>query len=60
VGSRNACEYGIYFAKLNSRPSAAGDPIGLLVVLYAISFLTLPAIEPVLHERLVKLGWIDK
>jgi hypothetical protein len=43
-----------------TRPRAWAVSIGLLVVLYAISFLTLPAIEPVLHERLVKLGWIDK
>jgi DoxX-like family len=43
-----------------TRPRAWAVPIGLLVVLYAISFLTLPAIEPALHERLVKLGWIEK
>jgi DoxX-like family len=43
-----------------TRPRAWAVPIGLLVVLYAISFLTLPAIEPALHERLVKLRWIDK
>jgi hypothetical protein len=30
----------------------------LLVVLYAVSFLTLPAVEHVMHERAVELGWI--
>jgi len=32
--------------------------IGLLVVLYAISFLTLPAVEHTMHEFAVELGWI--
>jgi len=41
-----------------NRPRAWAVPIGILVVLYAVSFLTLPAIEPALHERAVKLGWL--
>ncbi|NKE59897.1 DoxX family protein [Lentzea sp. PSKA42] len=32
--------------------------IGLIVVLYAVSFLTLPAVEAGMHEHAVKLGWI--
>ncbi|TQM02159.1 DoxX family protein [Pseudonocardia kunmingensis] len=32
---------------------------GLLVLAYAFSFLTLPVIEPVMHDRAVELGWID-
>lgn len=34
--------------------------IGLLVVLYAVSFLTLPAVEDFMHQHAVELGWIDK
>lgn len=33
--------------------------IALLVLAYAFSFLTLPVIEPVTHDRAVELGWID-
>jgi hypothetical protein len=43
-----------------SRPRAWTVPIGLLVVLYAVSFLSLPAVEDSLHERAVELGWIDE
>lgn len=35
-------------------------PIGLLVVLYAVSFLTLPAAEAMTHEWAVVNGWIDE
>jgi DoxX-like protein len=35
-------------------------PIGLLVVVYAVSFLTLPAVEAAMHEQAVELGWIDE
>lgn len=35
-------------------------PIGLLVVLYAVSLLTLPAIEDAMHEQAVELGWIEE
>jgi DoxX-like family len=43
-----------------TRPRAWAVPIGLLVVLYAFSFLTLPAVEDSFHKRAVELGWIDK
>jgi DoxX-like family len=43
-----------------TRPRAWAVPIGLLVLLYALSFLTLPAVEKAFHKRAVKLGWIDK
>ena len=43
-----------------TRPRAWAVPIGLLVVLYAVSFLSLPAVEEPLHERAVELGWIDE
>ncbi|MGK8508711.1 hypothetical protein ACRS5S_11820 [Nocardia asiatica] len=34
--------------------------IGVLVVLYAVSFLTLPAVEDAMHKNAVELGWIDE
>ncbi|WP_246124124.1 DoxX family protein [Nocardia bhagyanarayanae] len=34
--------------------------LGILVVLYAVSFLTLPVVEDVMHENAVELGWIDE
>jgi DoxX-like family len=43
-----------------TRLRAWAVPIGLLVVLYALSFLTLPAVQDSMHKRAVKLGWIDK
>jgi hypothetical protein len=43
-----------------TRPRAWAVPIALLVVLYAVSFLTLPAVEGPLHERAVELGWINE
>jgi DoxX-like family len=43
-----------------TRPRAWAVPIVLLVVLYAVSFLSLPAVEVALHKRAVRLGWIDK
>ncbi|MET8778028.1 DoxX family protein [Nocardia sp. NPDC004654] len=33
--------------------------IGVLVVLYAVSFLTLPVVEDVMHENAIQLGWIE-
>jgi hypothetical protein len=43
-----------------TRPRAWAISIGLLVVLYVVSFLTLPAVEEVMHENAVELGWIDE
>jgi DoxX-like family len=43
-----------------TRPRAWVVPIGLLVVLYAVSFLTLSAAEDSMHDRAVELGWIDE
>ncbi|GAA3774037.1 hypothetical protein GCM10022225_72160 [Plantactinospora mayteni] len=40
-------------------PRAWAVSLGLLVVLYAVSFLTLAAVEPVMYERAVELGWIN-
>jgi hypothetical protein len=41
------------------RPRAWVIPVALLAVLYVVSFLTLPVVEYVMHERAVELGWID-
>ncbi|MGW3795052.1 DoxX family protein [Micromonospora arida] len=43
-----------------TRPRAWIVPIGLVVVLYAVSFLTLPVMEDVMREQAVELGWIDR
>jgi hypothetical protein len=43
-----------------TRPRAWAISIGILVVLYVVSFLTLPAVEEVMHENAVELGWIDE
>jgi hypothetical protein len=49
-------------AELAPRTSPLGWalPIGILLLLYAVSFLTLPLIEPALHQRAVDLGWIPR
>jgi hypothetical protein len=47
-------------APAGNHPRAWAVPIGLLVLLYAVSFLSLPPVEAALHERLVGLGWIDR
>jgi hypothetical protein len=44
----------------DTRPRAWAVPIGLLVILYVVSFLTLPWIEATFHERAVELGWIAR
>jgi DoxX-like family len=43
-----------------TRPLAWVIPIGILLLLYAVSFLTLPRVEAALHERAVELGWIAR
>ncbi|MGH8965450.1 MAG: DoxX family protein [Actinomycetes bacterium] len=43
-----------------TQPRAWAVPIGLLVVLYAVSFLTLPVVEDATHQQAVELGWIDE
>jgi hypothetical protein len=43
-----------------TRPLAWAVPIGILLLLYAVSFLTLPPVEAALHERAVELGWIAR
>ncbi|WP_199752230.1 DoxX family protein [Actinoplanes sp. ATCC 53533] len=43
-----------------TRPRAWAVSIGLLAALYAVSFLTLPAAEAVMHEQAVERGWIHE
>jgi hypothetical protein len=43
-----------------TRPLAWAVPIGILLLLYAVSFLTLPPIEAALHQRAIELGWIAR
>jgi hypothetical protein len=43
-----------------TRPLAWAVPIGILLVLFVVSYLTLPAVNVALHERLVDLGWIPR
>jgi hypothetical protein len=43
-----------------TRPFAWAVPIGILLFLYAVSFLTLRPVEAALHERAVELGWIAR
>ncbi|GAA2773467.1 DoxX family protein [Nonomuraea dietziae] len=43
-----------------TRPRAWAVPMGLLVVLYAVSLLTLPAADAMMHEWAVQNGWIDE
>jgi hypothetical protein len=35
-------------------------PIGILLLLFVVSYLTLPAVNAVLHKRLLDLGWVTK
>jgi DoxX-like family len=43
-----------------TRPLAWAVPIAIFVLLYTVSFLTLPQVEVAMHERAVKLGWIAR
>ncbi|MFE7745965.1 DoxX family protein [Nocardia sp. NPDC057455] len=43
-----------------TRPREWAIAVGLLVVLYAVSFLTLPTVEDFMHKNTVELGWISE
>ncbi len=43
-----------------TRPRAWAVSIGILLLLYVVSLLTLPAVEAAMHERAVELGWIAR
>ena len=42
------------------RPLAWAVPIGVLFLLYVVSYLTLPAVNAAMHERARDLGWIAR
>jgi hypothetical protein len=42
------------------RPRAWAVPIGLLVALYAVNLLTLPAVDDIFRDRAVENGWISE
>jgi hypothetical protein len=41
-----------------TRPRAWAIPIGVLLVLFVVSYVTLPWVNVALRERAVELGWI--
>jgi DoxX-like family len=41
-------------------PLAWAVPIGILLLLFVVSYLTLPAVNAAMHERAVELGWIAR
>jgi len=43
-----------------TRPLAWAVPVGILVLLFVVSYLTLPAVNVAMHKRAVGLGWIAK
>jgi len=43
---------------LETRPLACAIPIGILLLLFVASYVTLPAVNAAMHKRAVDLGWI--
>jgi hypothetical protein len=43
-----------------TRPLAWAVPTGILLLLFVVSYLTLPVVNAVFHERAVELGWIAR
>src|SRR5262245_27506295 len=43
-----------------SRPLAWAVPVGILLLLFVVSYLTLPAVNTAFHKRAVDLGWISR
>jgi hypothetical protein len=43
-----------------TRPPAWAVPIGILLLLFVVSYLTLPAVNDTFHKRAVDLGWIAR
>jgi hypothetical protein len=43
-----------------TRPLAWAVPIGVLLLLFVVSYLTLPAVNAAMHKRAVDLGWIAR
>ena len=43
-----------------TRPLAWAVPIGVVLLLFVVSYLTLPAVNTAFHKRAVDLGWIPQ
>jgi len=43
-----------------TRPLAWAVPIGVLLLLFVVSYLTLPVVNTVFHKRALDLGWIAR
>ena len=43
-----------------TRPLAWAVPIGILLLLYVVAYLTLPAVNTAMHNRARDLGWIAR
>jgi DoxX-like family len=43
-----------------TRPLAWAVPIGILLLLFVVSYLTLPGVNAAMHKRAVDLGWIPR
>jgi DoxX-like family len=43
-----------------TRPLAWAVPMGILLLLFVVSYLTLPAVNDAFHKRAVDLGWIAR
>ena len=43
-----------------TRPFAWAVPIGVLLLLFVVSYLTLPTVNDAFHKRAVDLGWIAR
>jgi hypothetical protein len=43
-----------------THPLAWAVPIGILLLLFVVSYLTLPWVNVAMHERAVDLGWIAR
>jgi hypothetical protein len=44
----------------DTRPLGWGVPIGILLLLFVVSYLTLPAVNTAFHKRARDLGWIAR
>jgi hypothetical protein len=42
------------------RPLAWAVPIGVLLALFVVSYVTLPAVNAAMHKRALDLGWIAR
>ena len=43
-----------------TRPLSWAVPIGILLIMYVVAYLTLPAVNISMHKRALELGWIAR